>query len=99
MTSARKIPAEIDSLRDFYHSVHSSERTQVIEMLGAMKTNESVRELITLFGECEWRTTKLQIIQTLALNPTQRCLEFLFKVVRNTEDFPMAEAALTSLGH
>lgn len=63
-----------------------------------MNDPNAVRELIQIYKYCEWRETKLQIIRELSRYPTQRALEFLFKLAQTPDDIPIAEAALWSLG-
>ncbi|MEO5969607.1 MAG: HEAT repeat domain-containing protein, partial [Bdellovibrionia bacterium] len=90
--------SSIESLRDYYHSIHDEERVEVIELLGAMEEPEASRELIRLYEECEWRGTRFKIIQALERNPTQRGLEFLFRLAQKQDDISVAEAAIRSLG-
>jgi len=110
MPSARKLakttqpqpisaqPKSFESLRAFYHSVHENERLEAIEVLGSMSDPDAARELIQLYEECQWRTNRLQMIRVLSKNPTQRSLEFLFKLAQTSNDIPIAEAAVWSLG-
>ena len=63
-----------------------------------MSEPQATRELIQLFQECQWRSSRLQIIRALGQNPTQRSLEFLFKCAQDKNDIPLAETALWSLG-
>src|SRR6476620_9102389 len=105
MSSALKLankaflPSEsIGSLRSYYHSVHDSEREQVILLLGEMPEADAARELIQLYQDCQWRDTRFQIIRALARHPHQRSLEFLFGLAQTVADLPIAEAAIWSLG-
>ena len=91
-------PASIAELRAYYHSVHDSERADVIALLGSMDDPAAARELTALYAECEWRSTRLQIIRALAQNPGQRGLELLFQLAQEKQDLPIAEAAVWSLG-
>lgn len=63
-----------------------------------MNDPDASRELITLYQDCEWRTTRLQILSALSRYPTQRSLEFLFKVAQEPKDIPIAQAAVSALG-
>lgn len=89
---------QIETTRDLYHSVHDQDRKVAIEILCSMPDPIASRELIQLYEECQWRTDRLQIIQGLSQFPTQRSLEFLFRLARKTDDIPIAEAAIWSLG-
>lgn len=95
----RKAAQSIESMREYFHSLHDTERAEVIELLSASsESSDSTRELIHIFEECQWRDTRLQIIRTLSRNPNQRGLEFLFRLARTPDDLPIAEAAIWSLG-
>ena len=100
MGIARKLDesSPIESLRGYYHSVHDSERTDVIEILGSMADPDAARELVQLYTDCQWRGSRLQIIRVLSKNPTERSLEFLFRLAQSKEDIPITEAAIWSLG-
>src|SRR5689334_20588073 len=97
-SSSNSNSASMESMRAYYHSVHDSERSEVISLLGGMRQPDAIRELIQLYKECEWRSTKLQIIREVSRFPTERGLEFLFKLARIKNDIPIAEAAIWSLG-
>lgn len=88
----------IKALREFHHSIHARERSDAIEALGQIKNSEASRELIQVFADCQWRSTKLQIIRVLSNHPSQRSLEFLFKIAQENKDIPLSEAAIWSLG-
>ena len=90
--------SEIESLRASYFSLHAEEQNRAIDALGGMKDPEAVRELIQIYRNCQWRNTRLRIIRILSLNPAQRGLEFLFQLIRQTDDLPISEAAIWSLG-
>ena len=100
MGVARKLTesSSIESLRGYYHSVHDFERGEVIELLGSMAEPDAARELIQLYQDCQWRNSRLQIIRVLSKNPTERSLEFLFRLAGSKQDIPIAEAAIWSLG-
>ena len=97
-TEGSGTPGTIEELRAYYHSVHDSERADVIALLGSMADPNAARELISLFSECEWRSTKLQIIRAISQNPGNRGLEFLFRLAQEKQDIPIAEAAVWALG-
>ncbi len=84
-------------LVDDYYSLNDQERFQAIELLAESKTNDAARELIRIYDQCEWRETKIQIIQALAHFNFQRALVFLFQVALNTQDLPLAEMAVQSI--
>src|SRR4051812_46882299 len=87
-----------NKLRTHYHSLHAQDRDEAIDLLGAMNDTDSARELIQLYGDCQWRSTKFKIIRALSQAPVQRTLEFLFRIARNgQQDIPIAEAAIWSL--
>lgn len=94
---AYKISSLAD-LRSLYHSLDTEERNRSILQLAQQKNSDSVRELIHVFNECEWRETKFQVIKALAIHPDLRCLEFLFEQAKQSTDLPLAEAAIESLG-
>jgi len=98
MRTSKLNNSSIESLRDYYHSIHDAERVEVIELLGGMEEPEASRELIQFYEECEWRGTRFTIIQALERNPTQRGLEFLFRLTQKQDDISVAEAAIRSLG-
>ncbi|MFZ9596008.1 MAG: HEAT repeat domain-containing protein [Bdellovibrionia bacterium] len=87
-----------EAYRDYYYSIHEADRSEAIEFLATLGEPEAARELIHIFHECEWRTTRFQVIQALGRLPTERTLEFLFRIARDTGDLPMAEAAIRSCG-
>jgi len=89
----------IESLRAFHHSIHAAERSHAIEVLGGLRDPEAARELIQIFNECQWRSTKIQVLKALSKFPTQRSLEFLFRIAQEEKDVPLAEIAVRALGH
>ena len=84
-------------LVDDYYSLNDSERFQAIELLAEARTNDAARELIRIYNQCEWRETKIQILQSLAHFYFERSLTFLFKIAANTTDLPLAEMAVQSI--
>ncbi len=91
-------PNEIGSLRKYYHSVNELERKEAIDLYSAMNNVAATRELILLYYDCEWRSTKLYIIQSLAKSPNERSIEFLIKLATSIDDVPIAESAIWALG-
>jgi HEAT repeat protein len=87
-----------NKLRTYYHSLHSDDRDEAIEMLAKIPDSDSARELIQLYQDCQWRSTRIKIIRALASNPSQRCLEFLFNLAQMDRDIPIAEEAIRALG-
>lgn len=85
-------------LRSFHHSVHPQDREQVVEILGAIPEADAVRELLQLYSECQWRTTRLQIVRALGRHSNTRSFEFLMDLATNSQDIPLACAAITALG-
>ena len=69
-----------------------------LELLAASVDPATGRELLFLYEECQWRTTRLQILHMLHRFPQPRVLEFLMRVAWNEADIPMCEAAIWSLG-
>jgi hypothetical protein len=51
------------------------------------------RELIRQFEDCQWRTTRIDIVRDLARHPEQRTLEFLFELSLNASDTPRPQCA------
>lgn len=101
MSTALKNPKNNDylsELRSMYHSLDTDERFKSIHQLALEKNSDSTRELIHIFNECGWRETKFQILKSIVVNPDLRCLEFLCAQAQQTEDIPIAEAALQALG-
>lgn len=88
----------LSELRSLYHSLDTEERFKAIHQLAQQKTSDSTRELIHIFNECGWRETKFQILKSIVVNPDLRCLEFLCTQAQQTEDLPIAEAAVQALG-
>ncbi len=88
----------LSELRSMYHSLDTEERFKSIHQLAQEKNSDSTRELIHIFNECGWRETKFQILKSIVANPDLRCLEFLCAQAQQTEDIPLAEAALQALG-
>lgn len=88
----------LSELRSLYHSLDTEERFKSINQLALEKNSDSTRELIHIFNECGWRETKFQILKSIVANPDLRCLEFLCAQAQQTEDLPLAEAALQALG-
>ena len=99
--TAKTQPKKLDylsELRSLYHSLDTEERFKSINQLALEKNSDSTRELIHIFNECGWRETKFQILKSIVANPDLRCLEFLCAQAQQTEDIPLAEAALQALG-
>ena len=95
---AKKQNTEAISLRKVYHSLNSSNRLEALYELANQKKSDANRELIHIYNECQWRETKFQVLQVLAVYPETRALEFLIEIASQTEDLPLAEAAIKSLG-
>lgn len=93
-----KKSAYLSDLRSLYHSLDTDERLKSIHSLAQEKNSDSTRELIHIFNECGWRETKFQILKSIVVHPDLRCLEFLCAQAQQTEDLPLAEAALQALG-
>ncbi len=89
---------QLAGLRRFHHSVKEEERREAIELLASFNDGDAARELIQLYGDCGWRSTRLSILRSLARHGSQRSLEFLFRIARETGDIPLAETAIWSLG-
>lgn len=88
----------VRSLRSFYHSLNADDRAEVVDILGAISEPDATRELLQLYAECQWRTTRFQIIRALSKNPTPRSLEFLMTIAKDPTDVPLCEAAVWALG-
>lgn len=88
----------LDELRRFYYSLQGEARREVVQLLGAVRHIDASRELMSLYRECEWRTTRFAILQALSEAPFQRSLEFLMRVANERADLPLSEAAVWSLG-
>jgi HEAT repeat protein len=88
----------VKALRSFYHSLNADERGEVVDILGSISEPDATRELLQLYVECQWRTTRFQIIRALSKNPTPRSLEFLMSIAKDPTDVPLCEAALWALG-
>jgi len=86
------------TLRTFYHSLHAEEREEVVDILGQVQEPDAVRELMQLYSECQWRTTRFQIIRALSHHPAPRSLEFLMSLAKDASDVPLCEAAIWALG-
>jgi HEAT repeat protein len=86
------------AFKDAYHSIHEQERNEAIEARAESAEPGADRELIELFHDCQWRTTRLRVARALGRRPTSRSLQFLFRLARTPGDLPMAEAALWALG-
>jgi HEAT repeat protein len=88
----------VRSLRSYYHSLNADEREEVVDILGGIAHPDATRELMQLYAECQWRTTRFQVIRALSKNPTPRSLEFLMGLAKDPSDVPLCEAALWALG-
>ncbi len=88
----------LKALRRFQFSSSELERTEHIQLLSKLQGYDADRELIHLFKECLWRSTKLEIIKALSQHSTQRGLEFLFQLATDFEDIALSEFSIWSLG-
>jgi len=86
-------------LRRFHFSLVESERAEALMILSKIRDADAARELIELYWECEWRTTRLEVLRLLGDFDSSRSLEFLLRVVSDSgADLPLAEAAVRALG-
>ena len=81
-----------------YLSNIKQDRDDAVEVLGSIAHPEAVRELIQMFQDCQWRTTRLLIVSVLGAHPSNRGIEFLIKLAKSQSDVPMSEAAIAALG-
>jgi len=97
MTSMHK-QTYISELRSQYHSLNSDDRLKAITNLASGQNSDSIRELIHVYNECGWRETKFQIIKAMSVYTDIRSLDFLFTIAAQSDDLPLAEAAIYTLG-
>ena len=82
-----------------YYQLDDKNRAEAIDLLIGEKTSDASRELISIYQNCEWRETKLQILKGLQNFHNQRALQFLFKIALDKKDLPLSEAAVDSLSN
>lgn len=82
-----------------YYQLDDKNRAEAIDLLIEEKTSDASRELISIYQNCEWRETKLQILKGLQNFRNQRALQFLFKIALDKKDLPLSEAAVESLSN
>ncbi|MBY0451437.1 MAG: HEAT repeat domain-containing protein, partial [Bdellovibrionaceae bacterium] len=82
-----------------YYQLDDKNRAEAIDLLIEEKTSDASRELISIYQNCEWRETKLQILKGLQNFHNQRALQFLFKIALDKKDLPLSEAAVESLSN
>lgn len=92
------IKKTIADLKFDHHSLNKTERHVAIEKLAATNTFDAARELIQIFYDSQWRETKMFIIKNIVKCSNQRTFEFLIDLVNNSDDIPMAEQVIKSLG-
>jgi hypothetical protein len=86
-------------LRRFHFSLDENHRSEALALLAESPDADAARELVELYRECEWRSTRLEILRILGDCDSSRSLEFLLRVASESgDDLPLAEAALRALG-
>ncbi|NBO24278.1 MAG: HEAT repeat domain-containing protein, partial [Chlamydiae bacterium] len=95
-----KIPLEsaLEAVRTISHSFSEAERDEAVAFLSELDHPEAQRELLQIFRNSQWRTTRLRIIGALSKNPTERTLEALFGIASDESDLPMCEESIWTLG-
>ncbi len=96
MSHAIKKTAE--DLKFNYYSLSENERHLAIEKLAVTNTADASRELIQIFYSSQWRESKLLIIKNIIKCSNQRTFEFLIDLTHYTNDIPIVEQAIKSLG-
>lgn len=71
---------------------------KTLEALRVRSDSDAGRELLFLYEECLWRSTRLDILHELGRFAQPRVLEFLMRVAAEESDIPFAEAAVCALG-
>lgn len=69
-----------------------------IEQLLTLAEPEAARELITLYRESHWRSTRLRVVRALCRAPAPRALEFLMRIAADENDLTFCEEAVWALG-
>lgn len=82
-----------------YYQLDDKNRSEAIDLLIEEKNSDASRELISIYQNCEWRETKLQILKGLQGFHNQRALQFLFKIALDQKDLPLSETAVESLSN
>ncbi len=81
-----------------FFSLNEAERANAIRELAATRTVEAARELTQIYFDCEWRSTRREILRVIPQCTSQRAVEFLFQIALETKDVVLAEDAILALG-
>ncbi len=87
----------IYKLKDFVFSVNSVDRNEAVDAMGNLPTEEATRELISLYQECNWFTTKVRILRNLGIHSNSRGMEFCLQVIRGNDPTELKRGALEGL--
>ncbi len=81
-----------------FFSLNEAERVGAIRELAATRSVEAARELIQIYFDCEWRSTRREILRLIPQCASQRTVEFLFQIALETKDIVLSEDATLALG-
>lgn len=96
MSSAVKLLNEYIEIN--YYSLNEDERHLALKKLADLGTLDAARELVQIYYNCQWRVTKLFIIRNIIKCSNQRTFEFLIDLCLDTDDIPLVEQVIKSLG-
>jgi HEAT repeat protein len=88
----------IAKLKPYYYSANDLERNTAIDVLASLNEPDAARELLQIYNDCEWRTTKITIIRALSRVPFQRTLEFLMNLAKDERDITLSQESIKALG-
>lgn len=99
--------AHLTQLSQQVHSSNDNESRAALKELAGGHSNDATRALIDAYRDCHWRDTRINILQALGRNGSQRAVEFLLRVASQHfptnqsegKDIGLCQEALLSLGN